>query len=103
MYSRVTQFEIDTLRVPVVDVVERFREDVLPRLHEQDGFEGALAFTTPEGMALLVTLWETAEAADASAEFATELREQFVTVFRAPPGREHYEVAVFELPGITVG
>ena len=103
MYSRVTQLEIDTLRVPVEDAVERFRTEVLPLLHEQEGYEGALAFTTPEGKALLVTLWDTAEAADASAEFAAEQREQFVTVFRAPPGREHYEVAVLELPGVTVG
>jgi hypothetical protein len=103
MYSRVTQLEIDTLRVPVEEVVERFREEVLPLLHEQDGYEGTLALTTPEGNALLVTLWDTAEAADRSAEFAAEQRNQFVTVFRTPPGREHYEVAVLELPGIPVG
>ena len=103
MYSRVTQLEIDTLRVPVADVVERFRAEVLPLLEEQEGFEGALALTTPEGKALLVTLWDTAEAADASAAFAADQREQFVTVFRAPPGREHYEVAVFELPAVPVG
>ena len=103
MYSRVTQLEIDTLRVPVDEVVERFRSEVLPRLDEQEGYEGTLALTTPEGKALLVTRWDTAEAADGSAEFAAEQREEFVTVFRAPPGREHYEVAVFELPGVPVG
>jgi hypothetical protein len=103
MYSRVTQVEIDTLRIPLDDVVERFREEVLPGLRAQDGYEGALAMATPEGQGLLVTLWESAEAADAASGFATEELGRYVTLFRSPPGREHYEVHVLELPPVPVG
>jgi len=28
--------------------------------------------------------------------------EEFVTVYRAPPGREHYRVAYAEMPRVTV-
>jgi hypothetical protein len=44
---------------------------------------------------------DTAEAADASADLAAEAVERFVTVFRAPPGREHYEVLYADLPAVA--
>ena len=103
MYSRVTQLEVDTLRVGIDEAVELFRAEVAPRLQQQDGYEGALVLTTPEGNGMLVTLWDTAEEADASAGFASEQLARYVTLFRAPPGREHYTVSFFEMPGVTVG
>jgi hypothetical protein len=102
VYSRVTQLEIDTLRVDIADAVDLFRSEVVPRLHEQQGYEGAVVLTTAEGSGMLVTLWETPEAADAASGFATEQVERYMTLFRAPPGREHYEVSFFELPGVAV-
>ena len=101
MYSRVTQLEIDTLRVDVDDAVELYRTDVLPRLHEQEGYEGAYVLISPEGKALLITFWETAEQAQETT-FYSEAIAQYVTLFAAPPGRESYEVKVADTPLVAV-
>lgn len=102
MYSRVTLLEIDTVRHTVGGAVELFREAVLPRLRELDGYEGIFVLATPEGKGLLMSLWESEEAAEASTAFAAEELERFVTLFRAPPGREQYEVVLAEPPAVSV-
>jgi hypothetical protein len=51
---------------------------------------------------MIVSFWDSEEAVEASAGFAASAVEEFVTIYRAPPGREHYRVAVAELPGVTV-
>ena len=101
MYSRVTLLEIDTLRTTVHEAVELFEERVLPRLREQDGYEGVVVLANPDGKAMLVTVWETEDAATESAAFASGALDEFVTLFRSPPGREHYEVRFAEMPGVT--
>jgi hypothetical protein len=95
--------EVDTVRVSVDDALEVFETSVVPRLREQPGFCGLYAMTTPEGRAMLVSFWESAEQADASAEsgWYPEVLTEFTTLFRAPPGREHYEVRV-AIPPATV-
>lgn len=104
MFSRVTQLEIDTTRVSLADVLARFEAEVVPHLRELDGYEGVLALATPEGKAMLVSLWSSEEALQDAAGFATGALEQFATVFRAPPGREYYEVMFVELAGgVTAG
>jgi hypothetical protein len=103
MYSRVTLLEVDTLRVDMGDAVALFRDSVVPAVREHEGYEGALVLTTPEGKGMIVTLWATEEAAEASAAFATGELERYMTLFRAPPGRDHYEVAYAELPSVSVG
>jgi heme-degrading monooxygenase HmoA len=100
MFARVTLVEIDPLRIPVPEAVQRFDELVLPEMRKQPGFEGMYLLATPEGKGMVISLWETAEAAEAgvvSGYYAEQL-EKFVTFFRAPPGREHYEVAIAEVP-----
>ena len=97
MYSRVTQLDIDTLRFGVDEAVEVFREQVVPLLREQEGYEGAYVFVTPSGNALLITFWETAEAA-ADTPFYGEQMAKHVTIFKSPPGRERYEVVYAEAP-----
>ena len=68
---------------------------MLPQLREQDGYEGVYVLTTPDGKALIMALWETEEAAAGDhAGFYDEQLERYVTLFRAPPGRERYEVVV---------
>jgi len=47
---------------------------------------------------MIVTLWATEEAAADPGGFSTEALERFATLFRSPPGREYYRVAVAELP-----
>jgi heme-degrading monooxygenase HmoA len=102
MYSRVTLLEIDTLRTTVEDALALFKDDVLPQIRGQEGYEGALVLTTPEGKGLILTVWESEEAAARSAQLASGAVERHVTLFRSPPGRENYEVVLFELPGVSV-
>lgn len=98
MYSRVTLLEIDTLRTSIEDAAELFRHDVLPRLREQEGFAGAVVLATPEGKGMIITAWESEEAAVGAAGFASEELERHTTLFKAPPGREYYEVVFAEMP-----
>jgi hypothetical protein len=102
MYSRVTLLEIDTLRVDVDDVVARFEGEILPRVHELPGFEGVVVMVTPEGKGMVVSFWESEETVEESAGVAATAVEEFVTVYRTPPGREHYRVAYAEMPRLTV-
>ncbi|HEX2505228.1 MAG TPA: hypothetical protein VHK22_03380 [Gaiellaceae bacterium] len=98
MYSRVTLLEIDTMRINVGDAVELFEAEVLPRMRDEKGFEGVLALATPEGKGMLVSFWDTQEQAEDASGFATGELERFVALFRAPPGRECYQVVHRELP-----
>ena len=102
MYSRVTLLEIDTLRVDVDEVVARFEGEILPRIRELPGFEGVAVLVTPDGKGMVVSFWESEEAVEASADVAAGAVDEFVTVYRAPPGREHYRVAYAEMPRVTV-
>ena len=102
MYSRVTLLEIDTLRADVDDVVQQFETTLLPVIREQPGFEGILVMVTPEGRGMVVSLWEGEEAVAASAGLAAGAVEEFVTLYRSPPGREHYRVAYAEMPEVTL-
>jgi hypothetical protein len=102
MFSRVTLLEIDTLRTDVDDAVALFREEVLPGLREQEGFEGLAVLATPDGKGLIITLWDTEEGAADATGFGAGALERYMTLFRAPPGRDYYEVALAELPGARV-
>ena len=100
MVARVTLAEIDTLRIDIEAAVQRFRDVILPPLREQRGYRGVYALSTPEGRAIVVTLWDSDDAAEsgvASGFYGGQL-EQFVTFYRSPPGRELYDVVVAELP-----
>ena len=102
MYSRVTLLEIDTVRVDIDDAAELFRAEVAPRLAEQEGYEGAVALVTPEGKGMIITFWETEEGAQDASGIASAELERNVTMFRAPPGREYYEVAFADMSGVAV-
>jgi heme-degrading monooxygenase HmoA len=107
MIARVTLAEIDAVRMSVGDAVELFRESVLPALREQPGYEGVYVLLSPEGKVLALTFWETEAAAEAgiagSRSFYAEQIEKFVTIYRAPPGREEYDVVLAETPTFTIG
>ena len=103
MFSRVVQLEIDPMRIGSDEATELFAAQVLPGLREQIGYEGAIALITPEGKGLIATFWETEDAAKDASGFSSQQLERFMTIFRAPPGREVYEVAVADLPeGVVV-
>jgi heme-degrading monooxygenase HmoA len=96
MYARTTLLEIDTVRVSLDEALETFETAVMPQLQEQPGFLGVYALSTPEGRGMLISFWETAEQADAGAAsgWYSEVLAEYVTMFRSPPGREHYEVRI---------
>ena len=103
MFARVTLFEIDTLRISLDDALEKFNELILPEVRKQDGYEGMYVMRTPEGKGLILTLWKNEEAAVAgvtSGYYADQIA-KFVSMFRAPAGREHYEVVLAEGSGVT--
>jgi heme-degrading monooxygenase HmoA len=103
--ARATMAEIDAVRMSVGEAIEVFRESVLPALHEEEGFEGAYVLLSPEGKALVLTFWADEAAADAGLRsgFYREQVEKFVTLYRAEPGRETYEVVLAERPAVTTG
>ncbi|HEX6228474.1 MAG TPA: hypothetical protein VFZ41_03320 [Solirubrobacterales bacterium] len=107
MYARVTTVEIDTVRIGVEEAVAAYREEFVPRLGEQEGYEGVLVFATPDGKGLVITLWDSEEAARAGTDeeggVYTEAISRFMTVFRAPPGRGHYELAFSDVPTLSSG
>lgn len=105
MVARVTLAEIDTMRMPLEEAIELYKSSVLPAMEQQPGYEGVCVLTTAEGKALVISFWDSEEAADRGVEsgFYGEQVEKFVTVFRSPPGRESYQVVLAETSSVTVG
>jgi len=99
VYARVTTIEIDPVRIDVDAAVRMYEDDVVPALQELDGYRGAYVFTNPDGKALLISFWETEEQAEANAGsgFYPEMLARYATIFRAPPGRERYGVALVDV------
>jgi hypothetical protein len=100
VFARVTQLEIDTVRMDMDSALGMYKAEVMPDLREQPGYLGVVVLTTPEGKGILISLWETAEDADAGGDagWYPEILEKYVTLFRSAPGRERYEVALAEMP-----
>ena len=101
MYARVTLFEIDTLRTTTDKALESFKEQVIPAVKQQAGYEGLYVLGTPEGKGLIMSLWSSEEAATAGVEsgYYDEQIAKFISVFRAAPGRDHYEVLFTDQQG----
>jgi heme-degrading monooxygenase HmoA len=100
MYARVTLLELDPVRFEIAAALERFQALVLPDLRSQPGYEGVYLLANEEGKGVVITLWESEEDAEAAlaSGFYTAQLERFVALFRAPPGRESYEVVFAEAP-----
>ncbi len=98
MYARVTQFEIDTLRISLDEALQRFQETIMPEVRKVPGYRGVFVMRTPEGKGVVVSLWSTAEAAQTGVEsgYYDEQIAKFVMVTKQPPGRDHYEVVFSE-------
>ena len=104
MFARVTLAVIDPVRISPPAAVERFKTLVLPELEQQPGYVGVYVLTTPEGKAMVISLWSTKEAAEsnvASGYYEAQLG-KFATVFQSPPGREQYEVAIAETRQVAI-
>jgi heme-degrading monooxygenase HmoA len=107
MVARATIAEIDPVRISVQRAVELFEQSVVPALREQDGYEGAYVLLSDEGKALVLTFWASDEAAETGLaggrSFYAEQVEKFVTIYRVPPGRELYRVALADAPAGAIG
>lgn len=102
MFARVTLFEIDTLRISLDDALEQFKDMIVPEARKRDGYEGMFVMRTPEGKGLVMSLWANEDAAKAgmASGYYDEQVSKFVAVFRAPAGREGYQVVFAEAPGL---
>lgn len=82
-----------------VDVV---RGSVVPALRDQEGYGGMYLLLADEGKALAISLWTTAEAAEAGTVDSRPLYEDqietFTAIYRAAPDRETYRVALANTP-----
>jgi heme-degrading monooxygenase HmoA len=107
MVARVTLAEIDVVRMRLENAIELFKESVVPALREQDGYQGVYVLLSPDGKVLAITFWESEEAAEAGIAggrgFYAQQIEKFVTLYRSPPGREHYEVVLADAPAGALG
>jgi hypothetical protein len=106
VYARVTTLEIDTVRVGVEEALGRYREQFVPQLQQQPGYAGVIAFATPEGKGLVITLWDSEQAAlgtEGEEGLYSEVISSFMTVFKAPPGRDHYELVFSDVPALSAG
>ncbi len=103
MFARITLFEIDTLRTSLDDALEQFKELIVPEARKREGYEGMYVMRTSEGKGLIMSLWATEEAAmtGVTSGYYDEQVAKFVALFRAPPGREGYEVVFAEALGMT--
>jgi heme-degrading monooxygenase HmoA len=100
MIARVTLAEVDAVRVRMDEAIELYRESVLPALETRPGYEGCYVLTTPAGKALVLTFWESEQAAEngLATGFYAEQVAKFVTFYAAAPGRETYDVAIARAP-----
>jgi heme-degrading monooxygenase HmoA len=106
MVARVTMAEIDPVRQEPRRAVERFEDQLIPALHEQEGYEGCYVLLSEEGKVIVFTFWSSQEAARATAasgfyKAQIEKLSDFV-VYRSAPGREGYDVVVADAP-VTAG
>ena len=101
MYSRVTQLEVDTLRVDPDEALEIYEREVVPLMREEEGYQGAYVLMNPDGKAELITFWDTKAQAQAT-PFYSEQMAQHVTLYRSAPGRESYEVRFADTPLVAV-
>ncbi len=94
MFARVSTYtgtsdEID-------EAIRQFRENVLPRIEQLDGYKGAYFLVDRQnGKSLTVALWESEEAMRSSEEAANSLRSEVADALGTQMvGVERYEVAV---------
>ncbi len=98
MFARMNTFEGSPDRLD--DALRRVREQVLPRLHQQDGFNGLMLLANHQsGELQLMSFWESAQAMRASEEEADRLRAGVAEAGDQEIARvERYDVVLFEAP-----
>jgi len=102
MVVRATKAEIDVVRTSPQDAVELFETSVLPALRDEAGYEGCYVLLSEEGKMLVLSFWESEEAARDSrlSGFYEAQIAKFsdLVVYQHEPGREAYDVVVADAP-----
>jgi heme-degrading monooxygenase HmoA len=102
MVARVTLAEIEPVRQNPKRAIERFESDLVPALHEQEGYEGCYVLLSQEGKVLVLSFWssdETARASRLSGFYESQIEKlSDLVLYRASPGREAYDVVVADAP-----
>ena len=82
------------------DALRNVREQVLPQLHQQDGFKGLMFLANYQsGQLQLMSFWESIKAMRASEEEAKHLRAEVADAGdQEIAGVERYDVVLFEEP-----
>ncbi len=98
MFARMNTFEGSPDRLD--DALRNVREQVLPQLHQQDGFKGLMFLANyKSGKLQLMSLWESAQAMRASEEEARRLRAGVAEAGDQDIANvERYDVVLFEEP-----
>lgn len=96
--ARVSRLEGDPGKID--EATQRAVQDILPRVRQLPGFQGAIAMVDRnKGRTLIVTLWESAEKMRSSEEQADKLRQESADVGGGRVvGVERYEVMYAKLP-----
>lgn len=106
MVVRATEAEVDVVRTNPADAIALFERSVLPALHEEAGYEGCYVLLSKEGKMLVLSFWESEEAATSTrvSGFYQEQVAKFsqIVVYRQQPGREAYDVVVAEAPEAAI-
>ena len=98
MFARMNTFEGSPDRLD--DALRKVREEVLPQLHQQDGFKGMMFLANYQsGELQLMSFWENSHAMRASEEEANRLRAGVAEAGDQEIARvERYDVVLFEVP-----
>ncbi len=98
MYARISTLEGSPEHID--EGLRQVRQNVLPQLHQQEGFKGMVALANRQtGTTLGITFWENEQALKASEEAADRLREDSAQAMSDTiAGVERYEVGLFEVP-----
>jgi heme-degrading monooxygenase HmoA len=98
MHARVSTLEGPPDRMD--EGLRHVREQVLPLLHQQDGFKGFVALGDRQSGKLIgVSFWENEQAMQASEEVGNRTRNESAEAMGdTVAGVERYEVSVFEAP-----
>jgi len=94
MYARVNATEWDPDRVE--EGMKLTEDTIIPAYQECEGFRGYILLTEPDGEhAMAITLWDTEEQMETSAQVARRMVGELKGVLRAPPKTDNYFVRFY--------
>lgn len=98
MFCLVSRYQ--TLPENLAKIAQIFREQAVPLVSRQLGFEGVYLLTKPDGQFMVLNIWETEE--QANAWLQNPQHQQIVAQLRpmlsGAPMRESYQVQIHEIP-----